>query len=367
VSRFLDFITSPKLAVILGGVLMFFGLVGAVVPQESGFDASSLAQWQADHPLWTAVLGSLGLFRTFSSVPFVITVVVLAINTFACILRRFLRSRKQNKRFSTAELGSILLHIAIIVTLFAGLVSATCRLDGWVLLTEGQDFTGAPHDYMMLKKGLLRGPGLVDSSLRLEEVRADYKDGHLVGKRSMLMDRRLRSRCEVQVNNPQTFGGLTFTQDKIGFSPRLSVTEEMSGLTVADSYVVLKTFGETKGREYRDYLDLPQIGRVMLLTLYPDHISEGGVPVKRGDEPVNPLLRIEWQDGKGNTVSEDILAMGGSASVEGYKFQFEELRRWAMFRVVNDPGYQIAVFSFWIGLLSLLVRYVPDLVSWFRE
>ena len=92
-----------------------------------------------------------------------------------------------------------------------------------------------------------------------------------------------------------------------------------------------------------------------------------GKQVKGGDELDGPALHMEWQDQAQNVTASTILPLGGATRREGLSFQFPELRRWSSFRVVDDPGYPVVLVSFWLGLLALLVRYMPEMLEWFKR
>ena len=63
-------------------------------------------------------------------------------------------------------------------------------------------------------------------------------------------------------------------------------------------------------------------------------------------------------------ISKEYITLGEKAAVGEYIFKFTDLRRWVEFQVVEDPGYLIACASLWLGLVALLMRYIPDLQKW---
>jgi cytochrome c biogenesis protein ResB len=368
----LNTISSSRLALVLVLLVILFSLSGAVLPQEGAMDRAEIELWQNANPRVTAILEPVGLFRVFHSWPFLVTIFVLAVNTLTCTVLRFfedggLAAFKGSQGVGRA--GFVLLHLSLVLLFAGGGWSAAAKLDGYIVLTEGQSFTERHDQYLRLVEGPLRRENHREFVVVLNSVKTEYENNkypiYSGTNLDIIRDNKTVAHETVEINKPFTYNGVSFTQDETGFSPRLTIRDKRSGRLLLDSFVALKTFRTEQGRQYRDFLPLPFFTNRVVVTLYPSYSHEDGRLVKTGEEPDNPLLLIEQEDESGRVVSRTELPAGEKAAVADYTFVFADLRRWASFSVVEDPGYLMVCVSLWLGLGALLLRYIPDLRTLF--
>jgi hypothetical protein len=363
---------SSRLALAAVAFLIVLCIIGAVLPQESMYNPSDIARWQEHHPLVTALLKPLGLFQAFNSIPFIITIILLGINTLTCTLNHLIK-RGGIASFKGPDaiknMGFVLLHLSLILLFAGGAWSASARMDGFIVLTEGQGFKEEHGNYIRLVEGPLRREKHKGFLLSLEKVHVTYRQGKYptemtagikVGPAPNRMDA-----AEISVNHPLTYRGVDFTLDQVGFSPRLVIRNRKSGRILINSFVALKTFRYGPNREYRDFLPLPIFKNRVIVTLYPAYRTIEGKIEKTGEEPENPILLIEIEDQTGKTVLTKHLPFNGKIGVGDHIFEFIGLRRSASFKVVEDPGYPLVLAAIWLGLIALILRYAPDLRGWF--
>lgn len=375
VNVLLDGLSSGKLALALILLLILFSLAGAMLPQEGQMASVEIAGWQVRHPVITKISAPLGLFHAFHSWPFLATILLLAVNTLTCTVLHFYRigGLRTSKRLEAIErTGFALLHLSLLVLFAGGFLSAAARFEGLVILTEGQEFTEAHDNYVELLEGPLRTERHAGFVVRLRRVEIEYeRQRHRVAVTSrldVLADGDQVAAGVVEVNKPFEYQGLSFTQDETGFSPRLVIRDAAAGgRLLVDSFVALKTLRTAAGREYRDFLPLPFLKQRIVVTLYPSYTQEDGELVKVGEVPDKPLLLLEMEDESGQVVESRQVEVGSRVRLGKYVFTFAELRRWASFRVGDDPGYPLFCAGLWLGLASLLLRYFPDLRCWFHE
>jgi hypothetical protein len=114
----LRFLSSSKLALVLVLVVILFSIAGAVMPQEGIMEAKDIVAWQQEHPVLTRALEPAGFFHVFHSWPFLITIVVLGINTLTCTVLHFVKdgglSALKGPR-GIEKSGFFLLHISLIL------------------------------------------------------------------------------------------------------------------------------------------------------------------------------------------------------------------------------------------------------------
>ncbi|UCG49366.1 MAG: cytochrome c biogenesis protein ResB [Phycisphaerales bacterium] len=368
----LKILSSSKLALMLVAVVMLFFLAGAVLPQEGRLGPAEIARWQEARPTLTSILKPAGLFHVFYSWPFLISILVLGVNTLTCTalhsFREGYKSFLKGPR-RTEKTGFLLLHLSLVLLLAGGFWSAATKLSGFVVLTEGQQFTETHAGYLWIAEGPFRPKRHKGFVASLREVRTDYEQKtyqvDVSSSLDILAGGKKVAEGTIRFNVPFVHQGLSFTQHDVGFSPRLRICDRRTGKLMLDSFVALKTFHGADESEYRDFLPLPFLENRVIITLYPDFSDDNGKLRKTGDEPENPLLLVETEGQPGHVLSRERLPKGGSIDVGRYTLSFTDLRRWASFRIVADPGYPVVLASLWLGVAALLLRYVPDLWRWF--
>lgn len=363
---------SGRLALLLVAILILLALAGALLPQEGRAEPSDILRWQEGHAGLSAVARPLGLFRVFHSVPFLVVILLLALNTLTCTVRRLFQpgSRLVWKNFGDIRtLGFLGLHVSLLLLMGGGFHSSATRLDGYLVLTEGQSLKEEAGSYVMLAEGPLRRAGHQGFEISLAGVAAAYDAADRIAESSARLEfrsREGRGRAETaEVNHPVSFLDVAFTLDETGFSPRLAVQKRGAERPLVDSFVALRTFRDGRERDYRDFVALPFLDDRIFIRFLPDAELKEGRPAKIGEKPRNPLLQI-WTEGeRGEVLEEGLIRPGETAGLLGHDFTFMEFRKWAGFRVVQDSGYAWVLIALWLGLGSLLLRYLPDLKSWF--
>lgn len=364
--------SSSKLALVLVLMVILFSLAGAVLPQEGMMESKDIASWQQEHPAVTRALEPAGFFHVFHAWPFMVTIILLGINTLTCTalcFQKFGGFSAFRGPQAVERLGFILLHLSIIVLLAGGFFSAATKLDGYIVLTEGQRFTESHKNYLRLVEGPLRPERHQDFVVALKNIRVEHERERYItdvtSNLEILGDGGKVTEGIVKYNKPLTYKGLSFIQAETGFSPRLIISDRESVRTLINSFVALKTFHETGAREYRDFLPLSFFKHTVIVTLYPSFRWENGEPQKTGEDPNNPILRVEMKDDSGKLISYDYVPFKDKVDIGDYSFSFSDLRRWSAFKVVQDSGYPVVWISFWVGMVSLLLRYVPFFRRWF--
>ena len=360
-------LSSGKLALVLVAILILFSLVGVLFPQEGQLSRNDILQWQQQHPSITKALKPLGFFAVFHSLPFMVAIGVLAVNTLTCTLIHFAEKggfRALRGSGAMITWGFLLLHLAFILLLAGGFISAATRMDGYILLTEGQNFTSRPENYLRYSTGSLRPSGDQDFSVLLKDVNVVIeKSDYVVDMQTNLQFQSKENRLteeKIRVNQPFTYKGMTFTLDETGYSPRLVIRQEEKQDSLVNSFIALQTFTSTAGRQYRDFLPLPFFKNRVTVEFYP----AGSTDSDTGTTSTEPVILINTADAEGNTLTRSHLPLNQTTTADGYEFEFAELRQWASFRVSNDPGYPVVWMALWLGLGALLLRYLPELTEW---
>lgn len=370
-SVLLKVISSGKLALAIVLILMIFSFAGATLPQRDRVNPEDIVQWQQDHAFMTPVAKQIGLFHVFTSWPFMITLIALGVNTLACTALRFVKDGgfaclTGPKRIEKS--GFFLLHISLVMLIVGGFITTALKLNGHIILTEGQTFFEDHASYLRIAEGPLRKKSHKNFALKLNEITTEYQKAFyqtdVTSRLDVLEQGQKVKEATVKVNRPFTYKSFAFTHQDIGFSPRIEIRDKNTGRILFYSFVMLKTYDTENGKEYRDFLPLEFLKNRTIVTVYPDHVMKDGEALKTSEEPLNPLIRIEAEGKDGKIVSKEYLTPGQEVSIGDYIFKFADLRRWASYQVVDDPGYVTVCISLWLGLGALLLRYVPDMRKW---
>jgi len=366
-------LSSEKLALLLVCLLIFLSLTGILLPQEGMGDSEILFQWQKTHPWLAKLFQHLGGFHVFTSWPFLVLIFMLFGNTLTCTILHFfsknssagLTRQKRMQRF-----GALALHSSLLLLMMGGFLSASTRMYGHVLLTEGQTFQEKHDEYLSLVEAPLRAEHHHGFFVQLEKQEIKLaQEKYQVDVSSRLkffstMESKPEER-DVHINYPVMFDGVSFTQDETGFSPRLIIRRVSDHELVMDSYVALSTLKYKQERKYRDFLPIPLMPHKLVLTLYPTYAEKNGQLIKVNDIPTNPLLLLELKDEHENVISSSRLLAGSQIELGDYLILFGGLARWSSFLVTEDPGYPLVCIALLIGLAALGLRYGPELIGWF--
>jgi cytochrome c biogenesis protein ResB len=138
------FFKSVRLAIVLILVVTVLSLLATLVPQgrEDAFYRTAYS------PALYALITTLDFNRFFSSVLFVLPLIMFALNLGICAVDRVVRRTrmKAQKRF-----GPDIVHIALLVLIAGGLVSALDRHAKDFSMAQGQEVAVAPHYSIRLR------------------------------------------------------------------------------------------------------------------------------------------------------------------------------------------------------------------------
>ena len=375
-SRFswIGFLASTNITLIVIGILILLSLVGALVPQQGMLEESGILEWKQGHPTVTPILLTLGLFTTFHSPLFLISLAILFLNTLACTFQ----SVVEDGLFSGNEppirlrrLGFLILHISILVCMAGGFISAAFRTSGQIILTEGQTFQDQHRNYSKLIEGPFRKEQHDEFKIELIDAQFEAPTDWWAGRKhcSIRLSANKTEPCtaEIEFNQPFRFKKITFTVQEIGFSPEIFITSRNPRIPPFNGFIALQVWGINKDREHRDFLPLPHSDRRLVLNLFPSHSISNGIAIKTSETVVNPALTVHLESSDGIQTPKQVVEPGNRIVLEDLNIQFGELRHWASFLVVQDPGYPIVCVSFWMAITALFLRYAPDILDWIKE
>ena len=173
--------------------------------------------------------------------------------------------------------------------------------------------------------------------------------------------------AEIEFNQPYRFKKITFTVQEIGFSPEILITSRNPRIPPFNGFIALQVWGINKDRAHRDFLPLPHSDRRLVLNLFPSHSISNGIAIKTSETVGNTALTVHLESSNGIQTPKQVIEPGKRIVLDDLNIQFGELRHWASFLVVQDPGYPIVCVSFWMAITALFLRYAPDILDWIKE
>jgi cytochrome c biogenesis protein ResB len=373
-SGWIEFLASKYLTLVVVALLIFLSLVGALVPQQGIVEENIIHEWQQTHSLATQVLSPAGFFSAFNSPLFLISLLVLFLNTLACTYKSICRDGLFAGKSTSVRLrrfGFLVLHLSILICIIGGFISAAFRMSGHLIVTEGQMVQDQHGAYPKIVEGPFRAEQHDKFQLELVDAIYTISEKWTPGRKAAsvrLSDGSAASiTTDIEFNYPVKFNKTSFTLREIGYAPEIKISSASGRIPPLEGFIALKVWGFNDERKHYDFIPLPQVGRRLSLTLYPSHDICNGEVVKTSEALVNPVLLVFQEVMNGTKTPTQVIAPGNSAMIGDLNIQFGELRQWAAFQVVHDPGYGIVCVSFWMAIIALGLRYTQDILDWIKE
>ncbi|HAE23053.1 MAG TPA: hypothetical protein DCG47_12115 [Spirochaetaceae bacterium] len=321
--KFLDKLSSLKLAIGLIAYLALTGIMATLIPQGLAPEV-----YRAQYPrLLAELIVQTGFGSFFSSILFIVPALLFFANLSACTVKRFLRELKKKgpKRF-----GPDILHLGLIFLVIGAIWSYSNHQEGSVTLAPGEGVNLPDGSVMELKD--FRFERYEDGRPRDWVSVVDLsKDGTLV-----------KEDFELRVNTPLRYAGLTLYQASYS---------ERSALVLKDS----------AGREFRiaqgEELSLEGLKlffmapegsnpeQAMQAMPPPAALASGARAVLRvGDASGERVVRV----GQGDTL--------GAISVLGFRTELS-----TGIQAVVDPGYPLVFFAFILISLGTALTFIQKL------
>jgi len=156
--RFGEFIASVRLTTVLLFILIPVAILGSLIPQ--GREYAEYAERYGFKV--TGLLYQLYLTSVFTSPWFLILVVLLCANILGCLIVSVVKTKR--------SFGFVLIHLSLVLLIAGGLVSATLRVKGELVLHEGQSATSFTANGKTIPLGF---------ELRLKDFRVEHYENEL--------------------------------------------------------------------------------------------------------------------------------------------------------------------------------------------
>jgi cytochrome c biogenesis protein len=416
--------TSVNFAVVQIVAVAVLAVIGMTIRQLPGFAFRSAGDYATEmnklrsiyEPVFKVglvdLMERLQLFHVFTSTPFTIALLVLAVSILLCTLDRTPRLWQQSAsirvvqpgsyfdpvlpdrvsiapgagltassvaaalrrhRFSVRQetgpdglayvygdrnrwtrLATLISHLGLILFLVAGLVTARFGDEQGLVVAEGDTLTvqpiGTPGLLLVENRGF-EAPGIETGMPRdFTTDLAVFQDGQLLAEKV------------IRVNDPLTAGGYTFHQNGFGPAPDLLIRSTVDGSILWSGPVPL-----TDAADGRPFGALPVPGRKFGLEMLLDRTAEG----------VGALVVLPYAvrginaDGTPDIVEGDpvYVARGEPVDMGGLdlSIQIRGFSDYALLIAKRDPGAPIIWLAFATLLLGLAITfYLPRRRVWAR-
>ena len=242
------------------------------------------------------------------------------------------------------------LHFCLAAGIILIFISRMVRLEGEIVLTEGQELSEEHSNYTRISEGPLFRERHNGFKLRLNKVEVRRtKKGDVPDYVSLITIYHVRKspvpiNAEVRVNHPFKFKGFVIHQSRTGFSPLLTIEEKEKG-SLLDSYINLSTVKEDGSERYEDEILIPGDRERLVIRFLP---VQGGLFSAEGS------LYVTLKDDV-RTLGTARLERNESKEIAGYTILFRDLRRWSGLQLVHDPFVPSLYAVFGTGIVLLFV------------
>jgi hypothetical protein len=121
------FFCSVKLTVVLFFLILIPSIIGTII-QQNAPDPSKYVEIYG--PAWDGIFRYLGFYDIYHDLRFIILLVLLGLNTFACTLNRF--------KPKWSRLGMMMTHFGLLLILVGALSGAILGVKGFMVIREGE-------------------------------------------------------------------------------------------------------------------------------------------------------------------------------------------------------------------------------------
>ena len=420
-------LTSMRTALILLMMLGLAAIPGSLLPQRPQ-NPMAVRQYFADQPGVARWIDRAGGFDVYASSWFSAIYILLFISLIGCVLPRtfehfkamralppvtpknlekleahsqfdsdvsaldraekWLRKNRFRLRIQDGsisaekgyvrESGNLLFHLSLILILVGVSVGSLFGMRGSAIITTGERFINLATSYDSIDYGKLTDETSLNTySIRLNRFVGEYDPITNIpldySAYVTTIDEQGNQRDQViKVNSPLTFGTSRVYLQANGYSPFVTVRDEVGNVTFQGAVPFLpqdtnlRSIGSIKVPEASPQIGFvssfvptyerdPQMGAISVypLLLEPKllfSIWEGDLGLDTGIP--QSIYKIDTTSMK--RIALDSLAPGESYSFNGGSITFEKVEPWINLQIVRDPGKSYSLIGGILALLGLL-------------
>jgi len=396
--KIFNLIASRRTALIVLIIITILFVVGSLLPKVDFLPPSQKDVLKADNPFLYGLATYLSPPRVVRSILFLALAGFLALSLLLCTMKRLRRPastfysgaplwqgvwreetracllgrlKTWHKEWRNTEsgfilyawrgkagyAGSLLFHWGLLLILMGGFLTYLLSLNGGLVVTEGQTVAVTPGNFVRVGRTPLIGPLGEPPALRVDRVRLEMYDKKYIRQYRadvavLDMAGRELAGGAVLVNKPLRFKGYRLVLEDYGVAPWFVLKRKDSEELIFDSFFnlrVLRKSADDDG-DIHDSIYLPDGKEHLMFRFFPDFVRNGNKLGSRSLLVKNPVFLVD------NGNHKQLVALGESRIIGPYILEFRELRYWAYFKVVRDPGETWSYLGFAVALLGLMMR-----------
>lgn len=274
--------------------------------------------------------------QLFRQPVFLLLGLVFLINLSACTVYQ---SRKLRWSAPLAIWGSVVFHWGLILVTCGGLLSFAFKIEGYLVLGEGQEKVLTASAFSALETGRWQRQWPGWNLQLLEQKRHWRADGTLAYTSSQVKVKTERGEETVWIEKgqPLIIGDWRFFHYATGYAPGLLVKKD-GQLVGAFLLQAEKADDKEQGYRIKQLQILPDLSLGAIF--YPDEQN------KSSEKLLNPMLCVKGGE-------EVVLRPGQTRNLESYQLELGEIRTWVGLETVYDPGAKIVFAGSWLATAGL--------------
>lgn len=339
-----NFLTSPKLAIILLIAILACCVIGV-----------------------TVIRGQRAWALIFSTLWFNSLLILLVVNVGFCFFSRMWR-----RKLTLISLGMILFHLSF-VAMFGGIVyNSLFYFRGIIRLTEGETLpNGELQSYDLTDRGRFFNLSRLKGETTLIRMHTGYKvdgDDKRVAYEIAVGVGGLKKQGVIYITNSLDYNGFRYFNDKEGYSI-LTILYDKQGRELYGAHIPLQSLRQKDGK---------------YLYTTGTKVSPGSFPFPQ--DPLKPLFGLQaayrpskfkerggdaffqvWPLDKADAkqaekpIAEGKAAVGEKIRIGDYYLSPKEVRYWVGMNVRYEPGKPIVLASLWAGLGGMIITFIGRL------
>ena len=254
-----------------------------------------------------------------------------------------------------AVFGFLLFHLSFLLLLIGGLLIFYSRLTGYLVLTEGESFSGNIDQLRTIKRRPHIMQKLHIPPFSIEDVEFLY-DGD---RRSDLFIKlnigsgQDRRREIAAINDPVRLGNVSLLANNAGVTPLFILRDAKDNRELDGAWISLNVLeGSMDTFVFQNYSNITYYA-----WFFPDYVKEDAYETSRTHEVKNPAFHIVAKD-KDEVIAETTIKKGQSMVFGNYMLTFADLRSWGELLVVREVGPPFLMAGFALGIIGLIMRLI---------
>jgi len=250
--------------------------------------------------------------------------------------------------------GEILFHMFFFFIITGIFLSAIMRFEGRANVVEGFSFWGEKEEYFSGPEEKAFFKKAPDASFRLDEAGAEFWGNKLFFTDLYATVRypgdTLKKVKTVRLKSGIRIGLTHFNIEGFGYAP-VYLLKDNDGKIKSSMTVNLNVFPPPT----EDSFLIPQTPYRVYVRFYPDAVLDNGKLRTETLNLYNPLYSVRVLRGKRILFSGNIKP-DEEITIDNCLFSFTEIKKWAQFRIIRDPGIPFIWTGITLCILGLFWR-----------